>query len=661
MITKVRLKNWKSHLDTELDFTKGVNCLVGVMGSGKTSVMQAISFALFGNFPSLQTRKVAISDMIMSKPRKMAKAEVGIEFAVGDDVYYVRRVVGEKGTLDAEIRKNDRLLEVNSKRVTEEVEKALEMDYALFSKAVYSEQDGLDYFLRIPKGKRMEHIDNLLHVDRFGKAMDNSVTAVNKIKTMLDEKVRMVSDMQDEKIGERIKEVSSEIKGFEVKKKEITIKLDDVKKSKKEISGKIEEHIKKEEEIQKTRMKITSLEGQLKEIQESLQLRSAELGNINQDELERGITDTEKQLKKKNDDLEEKRKSHHEMFARKKIVLESSEEIETLGNMCPLCESEITDDKKGHLLREREKELKTLEQEIPKNIGIVEKLKEEIEELETILRTHQKKLEKLVEYKQDKETQELREKNIKKNLEEQMKMIEELGELSDMKKIQEEYQAYISQESSLASQLEGLDDRIEDKKPLLEELKKRQEMIRTYKKDISIREGAMKNLQVFSGVLKNTQNQLREYFLETVNSIMDQIWGDLYPYKDFTSVRLTVDSPKKTDSKDYILQLKGTTGWSSADGMASGGERSIACLALRIAFSLAFIPNLKWLILDEPTHNLDKQAIEQFSAVLRDRLGEFAQQVFIITHEEGLSSNLAGSLYKFERNKNNDEPTRIIA
>ncbi|MEM7825998.1 MAG: AAA family ATPase, partial [Candidatus Aenigmatarchaeota archaeon] len=68
MITKVKLKNWRSHLESEFNFSSGTNVLIGIMGSGKTSVMNAICFALFGTFPEIQTRKLRLEDIIMKKP-----------------------------------------------------------------------------------------------------------------------------------------------------------------------------------------------------------------------------------------------------------------------------------------------------------------------------------------------------------------------------------------------------------------------------------------------------------------------------------------------------------------------------------------------------------------------------------------------------------------
>jgi len=48
MIKRVRLKNWRSHYDTDLRFDEGTNVIIGINGAGKSSVLEAIFFALFG-------------------------------------------------------------------------------------------------------------------------------------------------------------------------------------------------------------------------------------------------------------------------------------------------------------------------------------------------------------------------------------------------------------------------------------------------------------------------------------------------------------------------------------------------------------------------------------------------------------------------------------
>ena len=110
---------------------------------------------------------------------------------------------------------------------------------------------------------------------------------------------------------------------------------------------------------------------------------------------------------------------------------------------------------------------------------------------------------------------------------------------------------------------------------------------------------------------------------------------------------------------DYVLELRDSTGWISVDGIASGGERSLACLVLRIAFALVLAPQLKWLVLDEPTHNLDSRTVEDLAKVLRDNINEYVEQVFLITHDSALEDAVSGYLYKFDRKKEKDGITEI--
>jgi len=137
---------------------------------------------------------------------------------------------------------------------------------------------------------------------------------------------------------------------------------------------------------------------------------------------------------------------------------------------------------------------------------------------------------------------------------------------------------------------------------------------------------------------------------------MNQIWSSLYPYEDFIGIGLNIEGG------DYVLQLKTRSGdWIDADGIASGGERSLACLALRIAFSLVLAPNLKMIILDEPTANLDRRSITELATTLRERINEFVDQTFLITHERELENAVTGNAYRIERDKSIDGVTKVTA
>ncbi|MFQ6073985.1 MAG: AAA family ATPase, partial [Candidatus Bathyarchaeia archaeon] len=48
-IESVELENIRSHVKSKIQFGSGFNCLVGGVGCGKSSVLLAIDFALFGD------------------------------------------------------------------------------------------------------------------------------------------------------------------------------------------------------------------------------------------------------------------------------------------------------------------------------------------------------------------------------------------------------------------------------------------------------------------------------------------------------------------------------------------------------------------------------------------------------------------------------------
>jgi DNA repair exonuclease SbcCD ATPase subunit len=72
------------------------------------------------------------------------------------------------------------------------------------------------------------------------------------------------------------------------------------------------------------------------------------------------------------------------------------------------------------------------------------------------------------------------------------------------------------------------------------------------------------------------------------------------------------------------------------------------------------VPNLKWIILDEPTHNLDSAGIGKLIEVLGEKLPDIVEQIFIITHDESLKGISYANVIGFERDKNNSGSTAIM-
>ncbi len=656
MITGIRLRNWKSHLDSEFSFSRGVNGIVGIMGSGKSSIMQAISFALFGTFSGLSSRRVNLDDLIMIKPQKKDFTEVELSFSAGEDEYTVRRRIERgKGTAHAEIRKGGEMVEVNPRDVTEQVVGILQTDHDLFSKAVYSEQNGLDYFLNIPKGKRMAQIDGMLKLDLYENARENSVKLRNRMASAREEKVKIIEDMKAKNLEERIEKIESEI---QKKKKEAGKAGRELEKISGERKDILDKHDKAREKTEELRKRISELNGKImflknqnEEIREKAEDAKEKKEEIKKLKKDLG-SDPEKRIKKLKKEIEKIKENMHRNRALSGQAGKSLEELEESGDKCPVCDSDISGGRKNELVKERKETISKLSRETEKLSKEAEEKEEERDDVSgryDKLRENEMTLKEMGGGEKGLAENEKKMEEMRKQVSETAEKIKSFGESE--KELSEKLSDMNERYGELRSRKEGTEEIIESKNSVLEDLRKDYDAFVRYGEEVRKYRKIDERLGKFIGILGSTQDQLREEFLKTVNSIMASVWGELYPYGDFQEIRLSIE-------KDYVLQLRGSSGWTSVD-LVSGGERTMASLALRMAFSLAFAPNLRWLILDEPTHNLDSNAIRHFGNILRDKMGNFIDQVFLITHEESLSDYVTGSLYRMERDKEMDGVTKV--
>ncbi|MBW2638349.1 MAG: hypothetical protein JRC86_12695 [Deltaproteobacteria bacterium] len=144
--------------------------------------------------------------------------------------------------------------------------------------------------------------------------------------------------------------------------------------------------------------------------------------------------------------------------------------------------------------------------------------------------------------------------------------------------------------------------------------------------------------------------------IDNINLAMDDIWGRLYPYQDYSSAKLEIVEG------NYELLVRERSGqWVRVEGLLSGGERSAVALTLRVAISLVLTQNLSWLILDEPTHNLDSGTVAELSRMMREHLPGLVEQIFVITHDKEMEKAASASLYFLERDKDEDGVSKPIA
>ncbi|MFH1663352.1 MAG: SMC family ATPase [archaeon] len=783
MIKKIRLYNWKSHRNSELEFSKGTNVLTGIIGAGKSTVIEAMCFALFGTYPALNSKSVSLNEIIMNKPNQMDESKVELEFDYNSKNYLVKRTVFlGKNANQAKLLEDGKLIAgPKPSDVNEKIEEILEINYDLFSRAVYSEQNQIDFFLKLSPMQRKNKFDEILGLDRYEKARKTSVSAINRIKRMAEDRKDLIkknSELIDENMLKELEEIKKEkekeisnlreknseekeelekalkellsLEGKEkkftkLKEKEIELKskLSEAekklgqKKSELEKTGTEEEkerlkELKKQKtELEKISKEISVLEAGIKAEKEKLEFLEKEK-NRKKDSL-KGIDSAEKimekisemenrekklseALKQAKEEAEAKEKELNEMgngfSVNAKKIDELEENIRKLskpGADCPVCSTKLSKEKKLEVINSYEKEqaririinkglsedekkiafevktkkdtAKEKETEIKKlgeEKNTVDSLKEKISEIEETEKEEEKCIKKISEkdsLKKKLETgfsgkkpEELEEK-IKKT-EETIELLNELARYiqwkKELEKTSEEKSLLDYRENSFSekkeavsakkSSVEFIEKEIKTKNELIESIKSNIERIEKEKKkikelieEVEKQEKMVSGMALFNNALNETQSELRKEMIDTINDAMDDVWNRVYPYGDFTSAKMEIEEG------NYEIKVKEKNGkWTRVEGILSGGERSAAAICIRTAFSLVLTQNLSWLILDEPTHNLDKNAVIKLSAMMKEHLPSLVDQIFLITHDPEMEKAASGDCYEIERDKENE-------
>ncbi|MEM2859031.1 MAG: AAA family ATPase, partial [Nitrososphaerota archaeon] len=167
MIRRVRLVNFISHRDTEIWLGEGLTVFIGRNGAGKSSVVDAIAYALYGEHSRGQNASIARDGS--------PGGRVELELEIGGRVYQVVREFDGRGSLRAAaIRADGRLLAAGEKRddrrVSEVVSQILGMGYERMRSSVLIQQGEVDAILRADPRELKQLFDDLLGLSAFEQA-----------------------------------------------------------------------------------------------------------------------------------------------------------------------------------------------------------------------------------------------------------------------------------------------------------------------------------------------------------------------------------------------------------------------------------------------------------------------------------------------------------
>jgi exonuclease SbcC len=163
ILDRLVLHNFKRFRDAEIRFRDGITGILGNNGTGKSSLVSAVLFALYGVRATGITADYIVSSF--ASPRE--KCEVRLDFRIGGDTYTVLRTFrkGKSITHDAEFFRNGKLVAKEVSPVEEAVKRTLGMGPTDFRNTIYAAQKDLLTLLENTPGKRKEWFLRALGID----------------------------------------------------------------------------------------------------------------------------------------------------------------------------------------------------------------------------------------------------------------------------------------------------------------------------------------------------------------------------------------------------------------------------------------------------------------------------------------------------------------
>lgn len=163
IIDRLILNNFKRFRHQEIQFKDGITGILGSNGTGKSSIVEAIFFALYG----VQATGIQPDYIVSSFAGPKEKSEVRLDFRVGGDEYSVLRTFKKGKTVqhDASFYRAGKLRATGVSQVAVEMERTLGMGPADFRNTVYAGQKDLLTLLENTPGKRKEWFLRALGID----------------------------------------------------------------------------------------------------------------------------------------------------------------------------------------------------------------------------------------------------------------------------------------------------------------------------------------------------------------------------------------------------------------------------------------------------------------------------------------------------------------
>src|SRR3989339_113241 len=661
-LKKIKLKNIRSYQEEEIEFVKGSTLLSGDIGSGKTTILLAIEFALFGLQPGQKGTSLLRNGE--------EDGEVKIEFEVDNKEIIIERKLKKGKTITQDYS----AITIDGKKdeisVTELKNTVLELlnypkefskkQNILYKFTVYTPQEEMKQIILQDSETRINTLRHVFGIDKYKQILENTSIIMTNIREekRIREGITMSLEQDKTNVIKKEQELKSIQRELIFLSGELLLKIEkrkDVEKEKDEIYKKIEEKNKLKQEIEKTRIIINNKEEILynnSKLNQELITQLEELKSLQFDESQ--IQQLENEIKSKREQKEKLNNHQLEINSKINSINYKNQDhknlIQTMSNLknCPTCLQNVDAIYRANVLNKANSDIV----ENNKKIGFLEQEKKEILKQNKILEEEihfkERKITDLKILKMklqdiDKKEKKLHEieisKNslnqdliiLKKHLETLNNSIFELvkydGKFNAKQiELQEAFREEKIAEIKIAETKKEIN--MHDKQ--IEELKERVKKIEEIKKQLNYLIEletwfSKKFIPLITYIERNVMIKLKTEFSKLFAEWFNMLVSDTF------NVRLRDDFTPIIEQQDYEIDY----------AFLSGGERTAIALAYRLSLNqvinslLSKIKTKDLVILDEPTDGFSEQQLDKMRDVLQQlKIG----QLIIVSHEQKIES-----------------------
>ncbi|MEI8003145.1 MAG: SMC family ATPase, partial [Methanothrix sp.] len=161
-LNKLVMKNFKKFRSAQLEFSDGLTGIVGSNGAGKSTIVEAITWALYGNRASSVKR-----DFIRNaRAAESDSVETSLTLSIGKQELVIFRAMKGKGmAAEAFLVLDGQRIATGSKEVDARLEEILKISYQDFMKTFYARQKDLDNLLKEGGMGKREYLLKLLGLE----------------------------------------------------------------------------------------------------------------------------------------------------------------------------------------------------------------------------------------------------------------------------------------------------------------------------------------------------------------------------------------------------------------------------------------------------------------------------------------------------------------